>query len=150
MKQDTESGNNHTHPLRLFENQSAKGKGRGIVKKHIDNLLAKLPAILSSGPSIFIYLFLFFYLVLYALLCILIPPLAPFAPSNAVQLIMGNYTNVLSALGASLAAGTGVAVHSSLRGLHKKHDLLHATIEELHKKIEKLESKDSEQKNSDS
>ena len=148
MKQDTESGNNHTYPLRLFENQSAKG--RGIVKKYIDNLLAKLPAILSSGPSIFVYLFLFFYLVLYALLCMLVPPLAPLAPSNEVQLIMGNYTNVLSALGASLAAGTGVAVHSSLRGLHKKHDLLHATIEELHKKIEKLESKDSEQKNSDS
>ena len=109
------------------------------MKEKLSDFLAKIPAILSSGPSIFIYLFLFFYLVIYALLCLLIPQLSPFAPSNDVQLIMGNYTNVLSALGASLAAGTGAATHSSIRKLHKSHELLHTTIKELHEKIDRLE-----------
>ena len=109
------------------------------MKKFIRNFLAKIPIILSSGPSIFIYLLLFFYLVIYALACILIPQLASYAPSNDVQLIMGNYTNVLSALGASLAAGTGTLAHSSIHKLHKKHDMLHTSIEELHKKIDGIE-----------
>ena len=104
------------------------------------NFLDKIPNILSSTPSIFIYLFLFFYLVIYALFCAFIPQLSPFAPSNDVQLIMGNYTNVLSALGASLAAGTGVATHHHINRLHEKHDLLHETIQELHEKLDRLES----------
>ena len=102
-------------------------------------ILAKIPAILSSGPSIFIFLFLFFYLVLYALICLLIPSLSHFAPSSDVQLIMGNYTNVVSALGASLASATGVVTNSSVRELHKKHDKLHHTIDELHAKIDRME-----------
>ncbi|ULQ59164.1 hypothetical protein K7I13_11755 [Brucepastera parasyntrophica] len=57
------------------------------------------------------------------------------------QLIMGNYTNVLSALGASIAAGTGAAVHTSVKKLHQKHDTLQQTIQALHEKIEKLEKK---------
>ena len=109
------------------------------MKKCINLFLAKIPAILSSSPSIFVYLLLFFYLVIYALACILIPRLSPYAPTSDVQLIMGNYTNVLSALGASLAAGTGTAAHRSIRKLHEKHDLLHAAIKELHKKIDLIE-----------
>ena len=109
------------------------------MKKHVSSLLAKIPSVLASGPSIFIYLFLFFYLVIYAFVCLLVPRLAPYAPSNDVQLIMGNYTNVLSALGASLAAGTGATAHRSIRKLHEKHDMLHSTIEELHKKLDRLE-----------
>ena len=102
-------------------------------------VLAKIPAILSSGPSIFIFMFLFFYLVLYALICLLIPTLSPYAPSSDVQLIMGNYTNVVSALGASLAAGTGVITNSSIRELHKNHEKLHLAIKELHTKIDRME-----------
>lgn len=108
--------------------------------KKISNLLGKLPAILSSNVSIFIYLFLFFYLVLYALVCGLIPALSGYAPSEGVQLIMGNYTNVLSALGASIAAGAGAAIHNSVKSLHAKHDSLRETIEQLHEKIDKLEA----------
>ena len=104
-----------------------------------NSLLTKIPEILSSSASIFIYLFLFFYLVIFALLCLVIPGMDRLAPSNDVQLIMGNYTNVLSALGASLAAGTGVVTHSSIKKLNQKHDLLHQTIKELHAKIDKLE-----------
>lgn len=106
--------------------------------KKIMTFFTKLPAILSSPLSIFIYLFLFFYLVIFALFALFIPALQPLAPSETTQLIMGNYTNVLSALGASLAAGTGIAVHTSVRNLHKRHDHLENTIKELHEKIDQL------------
>jgi len=108
-----------------------------------NGLLTKIPAILASTPSIFIYLFLFFYLVIFALLCLVIPSMNSLAPSSDVQLIMGNYTNVLSALGASLAAGTGAVTHNSMRKLHQKHDVLHETIRELHQKIDKMEKEKS-------
>ena len=104
-------------------------------------IFEKIPSILSSGPSIFIFLFLFFYLVIYAFICILIPKLNPYAPSNDLQLVMGNYTNIVSALGASLAAGTGASANSSLRKLHKKHDKLHDRMEELSAKIERLDNR---------
>ena len=111
------------------------------MKKHLDSFLTSIPNILSSKISIFIYLFLFFYLVIFAFICMFIPQLSPFAPSSDVQLVMGNYTNVLSALGASLAAGTGVVTHNSMGKLHKRHDLLHEAIQELHEKIDQLEKK---------
>ena len=101
-------------------------------------ILERLPGILSSRISLFIYLFLFFYLVVYALLCALIPPLSSYAPSNNVQLIMGNYTNVLSALGASIAAGTGVATHTNIKRLHESHRKLQQSIDSLHEKIDKM------------
>lgn len=106
--------------------------------KRISSLLGRLPGLLASTPSIFIYLFLFFYLVVYALVCALVPALNSYAPSDGTQLIMGNYTNVLSALGASIAAGSGAAVHSSVKKLHAKHDNMQKTIDELHAKIDKL------------
>lgn len=54
---------------------------------------------------------------------------------------MGNYTNVLSALGASIAAGAGVAAHQSMKSMHQKHDKLQQTIDALHAKIDRLENK---------
>ena len=81
---------------------------------------------------------LFFYLVVYALLCSVIPAMQGLAPSETTQL-MGNYTNVLSALGASIATGAVVAAHSSIKAMHKKHDDLQRTIEALHEKIDRLE-----------
>jgi uncharacterized RDD family membrane protein YckC len=103
------------------------------------SLLSKLPALLASNVSIFIYLFLFAYLVIFALVCMLIPGMSPFAPSASVQLIMGNYTNVLSALGASIAAGAGTAAHSSIKRLHKRHDALEADMATLHQKLDRIE-----------
>lgn len=105
-------------------------------------ILSKIPAILSSKISIFIYLFLFFYLVIFALLCAVIPALSELAPSDTIQLIMGNYTNVLSALGASIAAGSGVAVHSGVKALHKRHDDLQQSIANLEKRLDALSKAD--------
>ncbi|MDR0798632.1 MAG: hypothetical protein LBN18_02595, partial [Dysgonamonadaceae bacterium] len=85
--------------------------------------------------------FLFFYLVIFALFCGFIPFLGHFIPSDNVQLILGNYTNVLSALGASIAAGSGVVIHNKITKLHEHHRKLQDTIESLHEKIDKL-SKD--------
>lgn len=97
--------------------------------------LSKIPAILSSMPSIFIFIFLFVYLFLFGLIGLFIHQVEPSA--NA-QLIFGNYTNVLSALGAALAAGAGSRHTKKLSELHDKHDELQASVDELHKKIDKL------------
>lgn len=113
--------------------------------KKINQFLTSIPTLLSSKLSIFIYLFLFFYLVVFAVLTMWIPLLKNAQPSANLQLILGNYTNVLSALGASLAAGSGTLIHHSLTTLHKKHDTMHdelqKTITELHEKIDRLEQR---------
>ena len=106
--------------------------------------LQRIPALLASTASIAIYLFLFVYLVIYALLSAVVPALQPYQPSSSMQLVMGNYTNVLSALGASIAAGTGAAMHGSIKKLHKRHDELHKTIATLHEKLDRLEGKGRE------
>lgn len=107
--------------------------------KAVNAFLQRIPALLSSRVSVMIYLFLFLYLVVYALLCTVIPAMHALAPSESTQLIMGNYTNVLSALGASLAAGAGVAMHKSVHDLHARHDALEKTIAALHEKLDRLE-----------
>lgn len=114
--------------------------------KKLDQILGKIPAILSSRGSIFIYLFLFFYLVIFAILCLVVPLLNPLAPTSDAQLILGNYTNVLSALGASIAAGAGVASHNSMKEMHKKHDRLEKRIEELHSKIDNINAVTQQEK----
>jgi len=106
--------------------------------KYFKAFLQRIPSILSSTASIAIYLFLFVYLVVYALISAVVPALYAYQPSTSVQLVMGNYTNVLSALGASIAAGTGAAVHSSVKRLHKRHDELEKSITELHLKVDRL------------
>lgn len=100
--------------------------------------LNKIPALLSSMPSIFIFIFLFVYLVMFGLLGLAFPKLAP---SNDLQLIFGNYTNVLSALGASLAAGAGAVHAKRLKDMHKKHLEIEASLKDLHSKIDSLAKK---------
>lgn len=97
--------------------------------------LDSIPALLSSKTSIFLYIFLFVYLFIFGLIGLFIQQIQP---SAQMQLILGNYTNVLSALGASLAAGAGAKHVKSLRELHKKHDKLQASVDSLHDKIDKL------------
>lgn len=104
----------------------------------LNSFMAKIPVWLSSKVSIFIYLFLFFYLVIFAVLCAVLPALKSLMPSDMTQLILGNYTNVLSALGASIAAGSGVAVHQNIKVLHQRHEKLLKTVEELHQKIDDI------------
>jgi hypothetical protein len=107
------------------------------------NFLGKIPVWLSSKTSIFIYIFLFFYLVIFGIIAVIIPDISHLRPTNETQLLLGNYTNVLSALGASIAAGGGVMIHSKVKELHDKHEKLHSAIDELHKKIEKLSEKNA-------
>jgi hypothetical protein len=106
--------------------------------KKIDKFLTKIPAWLSSRVSIFIFLFLFVYLVIFALLAFVIPAMGCIAPSLDTQLILGNYTNVLSALGASIAAGSGVAIHKKITAHQQEHAKLHEKIDRLHEKIDAL------------
>jgi hypothetical protein len=104
----------------------------------LSKLLGKIPEMLSSPVSVFIFIFLFIYLFIFGLLGLVITPLEPSAKS---QLIFGNYTNVLSALGAALAAG-GASKHTkALKQLHIKHDNLQRSVEDLHTKIDKLDKK---------
>lgn len=108
------------------------------MKKFFNSVFQAIPGILSSKPSIFIFLFLFFYLVILGMIGIVIPALEP---STDMQLVLGNYTNVTSALGAAISAGASTAAHSSIKDLHKKHDALSQSVGDLHKKIDELNKK---------
>lgn len=103
--------------------------------KQLNFALTKIPALLSSKPSIFIFIFLFVYLFLFGILGLFVKS---FEPSANTQLVFGNYTNVLSALGAALAAGAGSSHTKHLKELGSKHDVLQASVDELHSKIDKL------------
>jgi hypothetical protein len=106
--------------------------------KSIRKALDKIPALLSSTVSIFIFIFLFVYLFIFGLVGLSVQAVKPTAD---IQLIFGNYTNVLSALGAALAAGAGTRNAKNLRELHDKHAKLHASITDLHNKIDELSKK---------
>ena len=101
----------------------------------IHKFLTRIPALLSSQVSVFIFIFLFVYLFIFGLIGLAVKSLEPSA--NA-QLVFGNYTNVLSALGAALAAGSGAKHTQSLKELHIRHDELQTTLQALHDKIDKL------------
>ncbi len=107
-------------------------------RSKLDRFLFAIPRVMASKTSIFIYLFLFFYLVIFALAALLIPALKGLAPTADTQLILGNYTNVLSALGASIAAGSGVAIHSKVKAIREGHQKLQDSIDELHEKLDKM------------
>lgn len=117
-----------------------------------NKLLEKIPTVLSGKLSIFIFLFIFCYLIIFGLICIIIPIFNDFAPPDKAQLILGNYTNIVSALGASIVAGKGVAIHQDIKKLqnnHKEiqdryqkfqenHRELADKLDRLHKKIDKI------------
>ena len=106
--------------------------------KTLNSWLGKIPAALASTPSIFIFVFLFVYLFIFGLIGLVYTQVEPSADA---QLIFGNYTNVLSALGAALAAGAGSTHTKSLKEIHKKHDELQSSLDALHKKIDTLQNK---------
>lgn len=103
--------------------------------KELKKLLGKIPDALASTPSVFIFIFLFVYLFIFGVAGLFIRQIEPSADT---QLILGNYTNVLSALGAALAAGAGSKHAKSLKDLHKKHDKFQMSLDELHHKIDSL------------
>ncbi|MFZ2560256.1 MAG: hypothetical protein WAW91_01335 [Candidatus Nanoperiomorbaceae bacterium] len=115
-----------------------------MIKKIID----KIPALLSSNVSIFIFLFLFVYLVLFGVVGLFSVWFAKnMAPNANVQLVLGNYTNVTSALGAAIAAGASTSAHASLKKLHDKHDTLKQSLDSLHAKVDELTSDSRESSN---
>jgi hypothetical protein len=101
----------------------------------IDRWFSKIPALLSSQVSVFIFFFLFIYLFILGFIGLFWPAVKP---SSDAQLVFGNYTNVLSALGAALAAGASTKHNQNLKKLHARHEQLQASIEDLHRKVDKL------------
>jgi hypothetical protein len=79
-----------------------------IAKSGMDKILGRLPNLLSSKPVIIFGIVLFCYLFLYAGIASLLGH--PGAVSANTQLILGNYTNVSSSVGAGIAAGAGLTL----------------------------------------
>jgi hypothetical protein len=79
-----------------------------IAKSGMDRFLGKLPSVLSSKPVIIFGIVLFCYLFLYAGIASLLGHAG--AVSANTQLILGNYTNVSSSVGAGIAAGAGLTL----------------------------------------
>lgn len=92
--------------------------------------LERLPLLLSSKILIAFGLFLFFYLVLFAGIAALLGH--PDAVSVQTQLILGNYTNVSSSVGASIAAGASVHAARSRQKTSKALAEVHRLTSELH------------------
>lgn len=110
--------------------------------KIINSVLSAIPRALSSKPSIFIFIGLFVYLFGFGLLGLTFKSLEP---SARMQLILGNYTNVTSAAGASIAAGAGLTtvattatVLSHVRKNNKKYDELKRSHDEMRKLVDEI------------
>ncbi|MDR0398143.1 MAG: hypothetical protein LBH36_03115 [Candidatus Nomurabacteria bacterium] len=105
--------------------------------KELSKFLQAIPRIMNSKVSIIIYILMFIYLVIIPLVAF-IPGCEWLMPSTPAMLIGDNYTSVLAALGASIAAGTGVAVHHHVAQQRTNHDKMQRSIDELHRKIDAL------------
>ncbi|MFT8702710.1 conserved membrane hypothetical protein [Oenococcus oeni] len=114
-------------------------------KSELNIFLTSIPKVLSSKTSIIIFLLLFVYLVVFGIIGLL-PALKVLEPSNTAQLILGNYTNVLSALGAAIAAGVGTSVHKHVRAHRQQTADLQTTVDRLEKEITELSKQISDSK----
>jgi|SRR5580693_2139250 hypothetical protein len=86
-------------------------------KSGMERLLGRLPGLLSSKPVIIFGIILFFYLFIFAGIASLTGH--PTLVSANTQLILGNYTNVSSSVGAGIAAGAGLTLIKRQRRMHK-------------------------------
>jgi Na+/H+ antiporter NhaC len=93
------------------------------------SLLKAVPRLLASAPAIVFLLLLFVYLVVIGLIGLFVPALEP---SATIQLVLGNYTNVTSALGASIAAGAGLTAVHELRTHRRKAHIFHEQMRAFH------------------
>jgi hypothetical protein len=100
------------------------GDEQGAIDQHGDaatstfaRLLGRLPNLLSSRPVILFGIFLFFYLFIFAGIATLFGH--PAAVSTNTQLILGNYTNVSSSVGAGIAAGASLTLVKRQRHAHR-------------------------------
>jgi hypothetical protein len=88
-----------------------------VAKSGLDRFLGKLPNVLSSKPVIIFGIILFCYLFLYAGIASLLGHAG--AVSANTQLILGNYTNVSSSVGAGIAAGAGLTLLKRQNRTHR-------------------------------
>jgi hypothetical protein len=88
-----------------------------VAKSGLDRFLGKLPNVLSSKPVIIFGIVLFCYLFLYAGIASLLGHAG--AVSANTQLILGNYTNVSSSVGAGIAAGAGLTLLKRQNRTHR-------------------------------
>jgi hypothetical protein len=86
-------------------------------KSGLERLLGRLPGILSSKPVIIFGILLFCYLFVYAGIASLLGHAG--AVSANTQLILGNYTNVSSSVGAGIAAGAGLTLLKRQNRVHR-------------------------------
>ncbi len=86
-------------------------------KSKFDQVLGRLPNVLSSKPVIAFGILLFFYLFVFAGIATLLGH--PAAVSANTQLILGNYTNVSSSVGAGIAAGASLTLITRQRKAHR-------------------------------
>jgi Na+/H+ antiporter NhaC len=95
----------------------------------VRSALAAVPRALASAPAIIFLLLLFVYLVVLGIIGLFVPALEP---SATIQLVLGNYTNVTSALGASIAAGAGLTVLHETREHGRKQHAFREQLRALH------------------
>lgn len=93
-------------------------------------VLDRVPEVLSSTPVIMLGIGLFFYLVVFAGAAALLGH--PGAVSVQQQLILGNYTNVSSSVGAGIAAGLGIQARRERRKNHVMTAEIHALLQRVH------------------
>ncbi|GAC1374650.1 MAG: hypothetical protein NVSMB4_02300 [Acidimicrobiales bacterium] len=96
----------------------------------MSKLMALIPRALSSGLHLAFLVFLLGYIVIYAGAETFLFGNAEAVPVNT-QLIAGNWTNVTSALGASIAAGMSVVGHQQRKNLRQQLADLHDKVDAL-------------------
>ena len=94
----------------------------------VARLLGHLPRLLSSLPVIVFGILLFFYLFVFAGIATLLGHAS--AVSTNTQLILGNYTNVSSSVGAGIAAGASLTLIKRQRRSHELTRAAHAAAME--------------------
>src|ERR1019366_4991958 len=97
------SQDNTTSLQHLADEDGAVDQHGDAAQSKFAELLGRLPNLLSSRPVILFGILLFFYLFVFAGIGTLAGH--PAAVSTNTQLILGNYTNVSSSVGAGIAAG---------------------------------------------
>lgn len=95
-------------------------------KNFLDRMLGTVPTVLASKLHI---LWLFVLLLWIVILAVPFPVIAP----ARVELILGNYTNVTSALGACIAAGGTVNVLHHVRRQSRLAEERHRLTMEMHR-----------------
>lgn len=102
--------------------------------KRIDGVLAYVPLFIKSRTSIVIGVVLFAYLVVLGTIATLTGHPA-WVPDN-MQLILGNYTNVLSMVGASIAAAAADKANQTVKVAHEQHRRTHELLTTISAKLD--------------